>query len=567
MLYSKLAGKTKREVPQLKKDDSFYLLVQAGYVQSLGKGLHSFLPLGMRVLKNISEMIRLHMEPLGGQEVLIPLVNPVDIWRKSGRLELMSRDIIRFHDKNGRDLILSPTHEEAMVELIRDNVHSYRDLPLFLFQIQSKYRDETKTKGGLIRSKEFIMKDGYSFHKSFSDLNNFFPKVFAAYRKFFKSCDLDVIEAESGVGFMRGNKAYEFLVPCSYGDNTLIQCPNCGYAANQDVALSEKHFSVQVLKPLEKVETKDCITMETLSERLEVDKDQLAKPLVYSSTRGLVMVLVRGDYEVSEEKLSAFLGYPVGSLASKRELRTEGLIPGYMSPINLEIDIPVVVDELVANSSNLIYGANERDYHYLNGNFGRDFESPYVADIARVHAGDLCKSCGRELVENKVVEVANIFKLSDYYTRTMDVTYQGDDGKKKYPYMGSYGIGISRLVSVLVDKNKDDKGIGWPLNLAPYKVGLVAIGHSLRIKDVAQSIYKQLERECLFDDREESVGVKFKDLDLIGIPLRIVVSSDSLKEGMVEFKERSSGRTWLVAVDDVLSTVKQFFGEQNWSSN
>jgi len=510
------------------------------------------------VLNNLVHLVETYMQDLGGQEVMIPLVNPVDIWRKSGRMALVNNSIIRFQDNNGRDLMLSPTHEEAMVELVRGTLESYRDLPLFLYQVQSKYRDEAKSRAGLIRAKEFIMKDAYSFHKSFSDLNNFFPKVFAAYREFFKACSLDVMEAEAGVGTMGGNKAYEFLVPSAKGENTLILCPKCGYTANQDVATSEKSFSVQVLQDLEKVYTKECVSMNALSQRLNLPKSQLAKPLVYSSRRGLVMVVVRGDYGVSEEKLSAFLGYPIHHLASKRELRSEGLIPGYVSPINLEADIPVVVDELVVNSSNLVYGANEKDYHLKNGNFGRDYESPYVADVSRVHKGDLCKSCGTPLEEKPVVEVGNIFRLGDYYSRAMELTYQTESGSRNYPYMGSYGIGLSRLLSVIVEKNNDKRGIIWPKHLAPFKVVLIAIGNSFRVQKMAGMVHEWLGSDCLYDDRSESVGVKFKDADLIGIPLRIVISSNSLKDNQVEFKARLSEKTWFVPIEEIMDEVRGF---------
>ena len=516
-------------------------------------GLFSIMPLGYKVLKKIENIIREEMEALGGQEALTPLVAPLEIWKKSGRAILADRDLIRFRDRHGKEMVLSPSHEEAMVELIKDGIASYREFPIFLFQFQTKFRDEEKVKAGLIRTKEFIMKDAYSFHRSYTDLNNFFPKVFAAYERIFKKCELIALPAESGVGYMGGDKSFEFFMESPIGDDIVICCENCGYRANRDIAKGQKEMSSSIPKPMEEIETSSCRTMEELSAKLDVPKSSLAKCMVYNTLDGFVMAVVRGDYGVSPEKVSRFIKKPIVRLASEAELELKGLSPGYLSPIGMEGVMPIIVDDTVADSGNLVMGANKPGFHYLNVNFGRDFESPLVGDIAMVKQNNKCLICGKAMKEYRAVELGHIFKLGDYYSKSMDFHFYGENGEKIYPNMGSYGIGLGRLLAAVAENSRDEKGLIWPKKLAPYSVFLMGIGKSASVRHVVEQLYEVLNAEVLLDDRMESPGVKFKDADLLGIPYRIVVSSTLLEKDKVEIYERKTGKVSNVPLEDIIN--------------
>lgn len=548
MRYSGLFGKTYKFPTSKKKDKAWSLLVQGGYFRSLGKGLFSFLPLGMRVYNKLKKMIRIELGNLGGEEVLVPLVNPYELWEISGRSELIDDEMLRFKDRTGKNYVLSPTHEEAFVELARTAFYSYKDLPFFLYQFQTKFRDEERPRASLLRSKEFIMNDAYSFHKSYSDLNNFFPKVHAAYHNIFTCCNLDVISAESAVGFMGGSKAYEFLTPSEHGKDIVINCPECGYSAKKKLAVGIKEYYSDNIEFMSKISTPGAVNMEKLARFFELPKRKLAKCVIFKSQQGLIMAVVRGDYEVSLHKLSELLGENITKKATREEILELGLIPGYFSPVNLpkDIDIRIIVDDSIENTPNLVYGANEEGHSFLNVNFGVDFSSDFVYDITEVKAEDKCYQCGGYLEEIRSLEVGNIFKLDDFYTKRMNLTFQDDDGQKRHPYMGSYGIGIGRLIQAVVDTNRDDKGIIWPWFLAPFKVYLISIGKSKLVNDLTEEVIDKLGKDVLYDDREESVGVKFRDAELLGIPLRIVVSRRYIEEDKVEFCTRNDRKKWLV---------------------
>lgn len=557
MLYSRLLGKSLREIPQDIKAKSHALLLQGGYIRPLAQGLFFFLPLGLKVIDNIKRIIRQEMSVLGGQEVQVPFINPYDIWVRGGRAALADKELVRFKDRSGKTLVLSATHEEAMTELVKSCAVSYRDLPVLLYEFQVRYRDEEKTKCGLIRTKEFLMNDAYSFHRSSSELNNFFPKMFAAFQKVLKRCRVTFITAESGVGYMGGEKSYEFLMPADFGDAVIIRCENCGYSANSDVAVGVKDSISGNPLPIERIETPGCTTMEKLGTFLNVPKSALAKSMVFKTTIGYIMAVVRGDYEVSVEKLSRLVREPVLRKADSEELEILGLIPGYLSPL-LENPgkLRVVIDDTVANHANLICGANEDGFHYRNVNFGRDFETELVGDIAQIMADNQCIQCGRPLKELQAMELANIFKLGDFYPRALNLTIRNDNDTLIFPHMGSYGIGLGRLLSAIVECNHDDRGIVWPPHLAPFKAYLMGIGKSIAMRKEVERIHEEYQDEILFDDRPESPGVKFKDADLIGIPLRIVVSPRYLQEKKVEFHDRRTGRTWLVDVPDVQKVLR-----------
>jgi len=551
MKYSQLFGKTLRTMPHEFRAKSHALLMQGGFIRPLGQGLFSYLPLGIRVLEKIKKIIREEMDRLGGQEVQVPLINPIEIWKKTGRIYFIGKDMIRFTDRFGKKLVISPTHEEAMVELSKTNLNSYRDLPVFLYQFQTKYRDEEKVRCGLVRTKEFLMADGYSFHRSYSDLNNFFPRIFAGYEKVFQRCSINYITAEAGVGYIGGEKAYEFLMPIDYGDDTVIICDSCGYKANKEVAVGIKDYRSGNPLPIELVETPGYTTMEGLSSFLGIPKNSLAKSIVYRIRGGYVMAVVRGDYDISVEKLSRYLGAPVVRFAARKELKDLNLDPGYLSPMGLDTDLPVVIDETVANTPNLVFGGNKENYHYINVNFGRDFETEHIGDIANIKAENRCIQCGGILHEVKAMELGNIFKMGDIYSRAMDLVFREDNDEMVHPCMGSYGIGVGRLMAAAVENNHDERGIVWPKELSPFTLFLMGIGKSFKVNEVVDKIYEVMPEETLLDDRKESPGVKFKDAEIIGIPLRIIVSAKGLAENTVEFHARKTGETWNVPISKV----------------
>ncbi|MGL1890460.1 MAG: proline--tRNA ligase [Spirochaetaceae bacterium] len=551
-----LFGKSYKFPSSKKKDKAWALLVQGGYFRTLGKGLYSFLPLGMRVYNKLKKVIRLELNTLGGEEVLVPLVNPADLWETSGRADLIDREMLRFKDRTGKNYVLSPTHEEAFVELARTAFNSYKDLPFFLYQFQTKFRDEERPRASLLRSKEFIMNDGYSFHRSYSDLNNFFPQMHAAYMHIFKTCNLDVISAESAVGFMGGSKAYEFLTPSEHGKDLVITCPNCEYSAKKKIAVGVKEYYQDDILFMSKIATPGAINMEKLAEFFDLPKRKLAKCVIFKKQKGLVMAVVRADYGVSLHKLSEILGDNITRKATKEEVEEVGLVSGYFSPVNLssDLDIEIIIDDSIANTPNLVFGANEEGHSFVNVNFGVDFSTGLVHDITNVKANDLCFQCGEPLIETRCLEVGNIFKLDDYYTKRMNLNYQDDLGRQKHPFMGSYGIGMGRLIQAVVDKNRDDKGIVWPWALAPFKVFLISIGKSDLVNDLTNRVIEMLGKVVLFDDRDESVGVKFRDAELLGIPLRIVVSKRYIEDGKVEFCTRKDREKWLVDLDKIEET-------------
>ncbi|MFQ3619664.1 MAG: proline--tRNA ligase [Spirochaetales bacterium] len=556
MLYSRLFPKTLREVPQDLRSTSTALLLKGGFIRVLAQGLYGILPLGMRVLKNLEKLIREEMSSLGGQELSVPLVTPREFWRKSGRDLWIDRDMVRFEDRSGKELVISPTHEEAFVEIIRSSIQSYRDLPLFLYQFQLKFRDEEKPRQGLIRAKEFRMKDGYSFHRSYTDLNNFFPKIYAAYMRIFNRCEIPVVVAEAGVGYMGGEKSFEFLMPFDLGDDTVVHCPTCDYRANKEVALGAKEYEVEPLQEMEKVHTPGCSTMKALSKVLKTPTSRLAKTLAYRTAKGIALAVVRGDYEVSIEKLRRLLQQPILGFATAEEVEQYSLVPGFLSPLGVNSDLPIVIDDLVSNSLNLVYGANEAEYHYKNVNYGRDYDGGIVGDIAMVKKGQRCIFCGTPLQFMPTLELAHIFKIGDYYCRSMDLSFQEERGSRAFPHMGAYGIGLERMLAAVVEANHDDQGIIWPLALAPFRAYLLTIGKSGTVRQTAEHIHNSLKDIVLFDDRPESAGVKLKDADMVGIPLRLVVSTNGLKEGYVEVRERRTGMVVKVSRGNILAVIE-----------
>jgi len=424
---------------------------------------------------------------------------------------------------------------------VKSVVSSYRELPVFLFQFQTKFRNEERTRGGLIRTREFVMKDGYSFHRSFTELNNFFPRVFSAYARIFEQCRIPAVPAEASVGMMMGDRSYEFVMPSKFGDDLVIRCTGCGYTANSDVAVGDLESPEEEQGEVEQIHTGSAHTMNQLSRLLDVPRSRLAKTMVYSNGEELVFAVVRGDQEVSPEKLRAIVGLSPLRMAGRDELQFHGLLADSVSPIGLPRDVMemdlavrVVVDDVVVRTPNLTIACNEEGVHQANVNHGRDFTGELTGDIARVLPGARCHHCGAELVEERVLELGHIFRLGDYYSRRLGLAFTDASGHRFHPPMGSYGLGIGRLLSAVVESNHDKRGIDWPSGLAPYQYFLMAIGRSAKLARIASGIHDELGDDVLFDDRRVSISSKFRDADLIGVPYRIILSHRTAERGEVE---------------------------------
>lgn len=568
MRYSGLFTKTLTQVPKSITAPSYRLLVQAGFVRPVSQGLFSITPLGMRIMRNLKRMLHEEMQALGGQEVLTPLVNPREMWVQSGRDALIEKDMVRFTDRVGRELVLAPTHEEAMVELVRHGLKSHRDLPVFLYQFQTKIRDEERPRCGTVRAREFVMKDAYSFHRSFADLNNFFPKMFAAYSRIFQRCHVPVIAARAGVGYMGGDRSYEFLMPSLCGDDFLVRCTTCDYAANEEVAIGVKDHHQDPPLAFSRQEVADAHSLNAAAAALSIPRGRVLKAMVFRSGDSLVMAVVRGDHEVSEEKLAGVIGRPIHGRATQAQLTAHGLSGPWLSPMNLPEEarsqgLEVAIDDGAADSSNLFAGLNERGVVAHNANFGRDFGADHVADIISVPEGAPCIHCNTGTLERiRVMELGNIFRLGDFYTRAMNLRILDEGSHSVYPQMGSYGIGLGRLMAAIVDANCDDRGIIWPAEVAPFQVFLMSIGKSLSVRAMVDRVYENLGSEVLLDDRHESISHKLKDADLLGIPIRVVVSRESVESGTVEVALRDQMDPYRVHEHELAATITSIIQEQ-----
>jgi len=547
MRLSQLFFATLREDPADAEMASHRLLVRAGYVRQLGAGIYSLLPLGWRVTHRVEQIIREEMDRIGCQEMEMPVVHPADLWRESGRYQKIGPEMVRFKDRGGRDMVLAMTHEEVVADLLRDIVSSYRQLPLLVYHFQTKFRDEPRSRGGLIRVREFVMKDSYSCDRDFAGLDLSYEKHYEAYTRIFERLGLQAIAVGADVGIMGGSLAHEFMVLNEWGEDTLVICENGDYAANQQIAAPPKpEPPPEELAAPEEVATPGTATIADLAAFLGIGTDRTAKATFFVTGDGrLVTAIVRGDYEVNETKLANAVKATALRPATTEEIRAAGMEAGYASPIGAH-DTTVVVDDLVARSPNLVAGANRPGYHLRNVNVGRDFGADLTVDIANARAGDPCPACGAALVLRNGIEVGNIFKLGTDFAIPMGVTYLGEDGERHPIVMGSYGIGLGRAVACIVEAHHDDKGIAWPEAVAPYAAHIVTVGAGKdeRVRAEAEGLYGRLADagvEVLYDDRDESPGVKFTDAELLGMPLIVTISPRSLGAGGAEVTVRASG--------------------------
>ena len=555
MRRSQLFGRTLREIPSEAEVPSHQLLLQAGMIRRLVVGMYSYLPLAQRALRKIENIIRDEMDAIGGQEIDMPLVQPAGLWQETGRWEmLVGKELAGFEDRFGRKLVLAMTHEEAVTDLVRNQTNSYRQLPLMLYQIKLKFRDEPRPRAGLIRVREFAMKDAYSFHADEADLDRYYEQMHQVYLNIFHRSGIDVVSVESDPGIIGGTEAHEFMLIADAGEDRIISCNSCDYRANADVAVMQKP-QVDNGEPelIEELETPDQTTIEDVANYLRVEKEQTLKAVFYSTDESLIFAAIRGDIEVNETKLKKAVGATHLWFSTDEELRRYGLVAGYASPIDVK-GVTVVVDDSVASTTNLIAGANKPGYHLKNMNYPRDFKADVVADISLARDGMTCVHCGGTLTEKRGIEVGNIFKLGTKYSEAMNATYLSQKGRPQMLFMGCYGIGIGRLLASIVEANHDEEGIIWPPAVAPYQIHLMHIGKGDEVRQRAEALYTDLRAqgyEVLYDDRQESPGVKFNEADLLGMPLRLTISQRTLETDSVEIKRRTEREKDFVKLDEL----------------
>ncbi|MBM4408486.1 MAG: proline--tRNA ligase [Chloroflexi bacterium] len=561
MRLSQLFVRTLRDDPAEAEMPSHRLLLRAGYVRQLGSGIYSLLPLGQRVAQRITQIIREEMDAIGGQELLMPVVHPADIWRESGRYDAVGPEMARFKDRGGRDMVLAMTHEEVVADLLRDVIRSYRQLPVQLYHFQTKFRDEPRSRGGLIRVREFTMKDAYSCDIDAAGLDVSYQAQYGAYARIFERIGLQTIAVSADVGMMGGTEAHEFMLLNPAGEDTLVLCDQCGYAANQQVAKVRRPKPlVEGLRDIEEVETPGTATIADLAAFLGIPASETAKAIFYMAEDGrLVTAIVRGDDEVNEAKLANAVAGGGLRPAREEEIRAAGMEPGYASPVGVHSTF-VVVDELAAASTNLVAGANKPGYHLRNVNLDRDYVPDRITDIAIAREGDPCPNCGSPVILRNGIEVGNIFKLGTKYTEALGATYLGEDGVEHPIVMGSYGIGIGRNMACIVEAHHDEKGIIWPEAVAPYAAHLVAMGanRDARVTEIADALHAHsivTGNEILYDDRDESPGVKLTDAELLGMPRILTVSPRSLAAGGIEVTDRATGERAIRSVDEVRDSL------------
>lgn len=546
MRMSRMVGRTLREDPRDTKTASHRFLQRGGYVRPVSAGIYSLLPLGKRVVTKIERVIREEMNAVDGQEVLMPVVLPAELWQESGRYESVGGELLRFRDRNDKEMLLGMTHEEAVVHLCRSEVNSYRQLPVMLYQIQTKYRDEARPRAGMIRMREFTMKDAYSFHADESCLERYYLRMHAAYERIFRRVGLpEVVAIESDSGFIGGSVSHEFMALADCGEDTIFVSPDGSYRANREVAVAAWDYGPQPEpQPLEKVATPGRKTIEEVAAFLGLEPRHTGKAVCYlDGDDRLVFAMIRGDFEVNEAKLRNVLRANDLKFADDARVRAAGAEPGYASPLALDpARVRIVVDRSVAASASLVVGANESDYHMRNFNLARDAPGAEVADIACVREGDTCPKTGRPLQLRRGIEVGNIFKLGTQYSEPMRCCFLDAEGRSRPMIMGCYGIGVGRTMASVVEQCHDDCGPLWPVSIAPYQVQVCAVNpDKAGVRAEADALYAELQAaglEALYDDRGEVPGSMFSDADLIGAPFRLTVSPKTVASGQVEFKRR-----------------------------
>ena len=552
---------TLKEVPSEAEAVSHRLMIRAGLVRKLVSGAYTYLPLGLRVLKKVQTIIREEMDRAGAIELFMPSMQPVELWHESGRFKDLGEDLITYKDRHNRVIVFGPTHEEVITDLVRNHVNSYKQLPITLYQIQTKFRDEVRPRFGVIRSREFIMKDAYSFDKDWQGLDESYKKMYEAYERIFEKCGLKAIPVEADSGVMGGDVSHEFMVVCESGEDFLAHCSSCGYAASLAVAeckeaqdthaaqgsrlLSASLGTGKAQGELKEVDTPGVSTIEKVGEFLKVKPEQMIKTLIYLADEKPVAVLIRGDHEANEAKIKKFLKCAKLEMAAEEVIKkvTGGPI-GFSGPVGLK-DSRLIGDNSIQGMVNFVTGANKKDKHYINTNLDRDFKVTEWADLRVITEKDFCPKCNKNIKIEHAIEMGHVFKLGLKYSKAMKAEFSDEDGKLRPVVMGCYGIGVNRIIATAIELHNDEKGIIWPLSIAPFQVIIIPLNYKKdNIKTAANSIYNELKDagvEVLLDDRDESAGIKFNDAELIGLPFSIVIGDKGLNKGKLEIKIRETG--------------------------
>ena len=581
MKLSQLFGQTLRDTPTEADAASHQLLMRAGFIVPLGAGIFSYLHLAKRSMQKIESILRDEMDRIGGQEISMPVVHPAEVWKETGRWFQIGSEMGRFKDKNDHDMVLAMTHEEVVSDLVRREVQSYKQLPRLVYHIQTKWRDDPRPRAGLIRVREFTMKDSYSLDTDQEGLEKQYRAHYQAYFNIFHRCGLDVIAVKSDTGIMGGSLAHEFMYLTPIGEDTLILCDQCGYASNRQVARFQKiPAALEEALPVKMIHTPGCKSIEELAGFLHVTRSKTAKAVFFMATvpaethpethkfeEQFIFAILRGDMELNETKLANVISARDLRPATEEEIRAIGATPGFASPVGLKRDgrsgkkFLVILDDSILSSPNLVAGANQTDYHLLNTNSPRDYQADIVTDLAAAEEGAACPQCGKPLRMTRGVEVGNLFQLGSHYSDLLGCTFLDRDGQAKPVIMGSYGIGVGRLLACVAEKNHDEQGLIWPVSIAPFQVHLVLLRGkgSSRAEEIANDLYSAMQSEgleVLYDDRDESPGVKFNDADLIGLPLRLTVSERATAQGGVEIKLRNSPDKKVIPLDSVVPVTR-----------
>ncbi|MDA8428611.1 MAG: proline--tRNA ligase [Geobacteraceae bacterium] len=566
MLYSRYFIPTLKETPSDAEVISHQLMLRAGLIRKLSAGIYNYLPLGLRSIRKFENIVREEMNKADAIEMLMPSVQPAELWQESGRWQFYGKELLRFKDRKENEFCMGPTHEEVITDMVRREIKSYRQMPINFYQIQTKFRDEIRPRFGLMRGREFIMKDAYSFDVDSSAADLSYDKMYQAYMRIFERCGLNFRAVEADTGSIGGSSSHEFMVLADSGEDAIVSCDACRYAANVEKAES-RPVPAQAepeLSPLQKTTTPGMKTIADVAGFLGLDSNQTVKTLVYCSEKDEpVMVLLRGDHELNEIKLKNNMGWDEVRMASEEQImQLTGSPAGFLGPMGLKQPLTVIADITVQGMSNVVIGANERDMHFQNANLGRDFTVERFVDLRNVVAGDPCPRCEQGRLEMwRGIEVGHVFKLGTKYSTALNATYLDADGREQVIFMGCYGIGIGRTIAAAIEQNHDENGIIFPLPIAPFHCSVVALNTKDKgVMAEAEEIYFKLEKlgmDVLFDDRDERPGIKFKDNDLIGIPLRIVVGSKGLAEGKVEVKKRATGEVLLLPIEEAIETVRQ----------
>ncbi len=562
MKLEKLVGERFKERPADCQIDSHALMMKGGYIKQVANGIFSlYMPL-KRVTKKIENIIREEMDKIDGQEVMFPVVMPASIWEESGRYETIGSELLRFTDRNGAKMVLGMTHEEAAVHLVREYASSYTKYPFMIYQIQTKFRDEARPRGGLIRVREFTMKDAYSFHTSQEDLEQYYEKCHKAYERIFARAGVpEVVSVKSDSGMMGGSVSHEFMLLTPVGEDSIAICSDCGFSANMEAAESViVNTPDETALPMEKIATPDMHTIEDVCSFLNVPVEKSCKAVVYQKNMddSYVVVFLRGDIEVNETKLRNFLGEEIHPAVITEE---SGIVAGFIGPVGITDKCTVLYDNSLKGCNNMVCGANETDFHCKGFSVERDIPDAQFNDFAKIKDGGICPVCGKHSITvSRGIEVGNIFQLGTKYTKAMNMTYLDSDGKSKTPIMGCYGIGVGRLAASVCEAHHDDYGPIWPMSIAPWEVHICAVrADNEEVRAAADKLYDELQSagvEVLYDDRKVSAGFMFSDADLIGVPVRVVVSPRNLKEGCVEITARDKSFSEKCPVDDALEKLK-----------